>query len=56
MKIEVEGEGYKYITDNSQEIDGEGAFFLTYHNRKYKKEAEKKGVEYFLGAEELIKK
>ena len=35
MKIELPGQPYKYVTENSQECDSETAFVLTTQNEKY---------------------
>ena len=35
MKISVENQKYKYITDNSKEVDDNTAFLITEQNRKY---------------------
>ena len=35
MKIELPNQAYKYVTENSQECDGETAFVLTSQNEKY---------------------
>ncbi len=35
MKISVENENYKYISDNTQEVDDDTAFFLCHQNKKY---------------------
>jgi UDP-N-acetylmuramoyl-L-alanyl-D-glutamate--2,6-diaminopimelate ligase len=56
MKIKVEGEKYKFITDDSREINSDGAFFLTSHNQDYKKEVEEKGCAFFLTPQELFQK
>jgi hypothetical protein len=56
MKIKIENEKYKFVTDNSQEADFETAFLLTEHNQKYKKNAQENSCEYFVGPEYLYKK
>ena len=39
MKIEIENKPYKYITDNSKEVDENTAFFLCEQNKKYKQDS-----------------
>ena len=35
MKIAVDNQNFKYITDNTEELDKDSAFLLTYQNKKY---------------------
>ncbi len=54
MKIKTENKNYSFITDDSRLIGPDGAFLLTEHNRKFKKEAEEKGCAFFLHPEDLF--
>lgn len=54
MKIKIENKKYKYITDDSRVIDSEGAFLLTHHNKKFRKNVEEKGCAFFLDPSELF--
>ncbi|HFB53523.1 MAG TPA: UDP-N-acetylmuramoyl-L-alanyl-D-glutamate--2,6-diaminopimelate ligase, partial [Sulfurimonas autotrophica] len=44
MKIELPGQPYKYVTENSQECDSETAFVLTTQNEKYLDDAKANGA------------
>ncbi|MBA1432727.1 MAG: UDP-N-acetylmuramoyl-L-alanyl-D-glutamate--2,6-diaminopimelate ligase [Epsilonproteobacteria bacterium] len=44
MKIELEGQPYKYVTENSQECDADTAFVLTTQNEKYLDNAKANGA------------
>ena len=44
MKIELEGQPYKYVTENSQECDVDTAFVLTTQNEKYLQNAKENGA------------
>jgi ribosomal protein L4 len=39
LKIELPDQGYKYLTENSQECDAQTAFVLTNQNAKYLEDA-----------------
>lgn len=56
MKIEVKNEEYRFITDNSREVDSESAFLITEQNKIYKKSVEEKGGAFFLTLTELFSK
>ena len=49
MKVEIENKPYKYITDNSKEVDDNTAFFLCEQNKKYKSD----DFKYIVTVEEL---
>jgi UDP-N-acetylmuramoyl-L-alanyl-D-glutamate--2,6-diaminopimelate ligase len=44
LKIELPDQGYKYLTENSQECDAQTAFVLTNQNAKYLEDAQKNGA------------
>jgi len=44
LKIELPGQPYKYVTENSQECDSETAFVLTTQNEKYLDDAKANGA------------
>lgn len=44
MKIEIEGQTYRYISENSAECSSECAFLLTKQNEKYKDDAIDRGA------------
>lgn len=44
MRIEIEGQPYRYISENSNECGRECAFFLTKQNGKYKEDALSRGA------------
>ncbi len=54
MKIKINNKKYKYITDDSRIIDKDGAFLLTHHNKKYKKDVEKKNCINFLTVKNIL--
>ncbi len=45
MKVELQGESYRYITENSSECSSQGAFLLTKQNEKYKDDAVANGAQ-----------
>lgn len=52
MKIEIVGQPYRYITENSGECDNQCAFLLTKQNEKYKEDAFARGANCVLSPEE----
>jgi UDP-N-acetylmuramoyl-L-alanyl-D-glutamate--2,6-diaminopimelate ligase len=54
MKVEIEDKKYNFITDNSKEINSNGAFLVTEQNKIYKKEVEENGYAIFLTPEEVF--
>ena len=44
MKIEVPGQTFRYVSENSNECSSECAFLLTKQNEKYKEDALEKGI------------
>ncbi|MDD5052328.1 MAG: UDP-N-acetylmuramoyl-L-alanyl-D-glutamate--2,6-diaminopimelate ligase [Sulfuricurvum sp.] len=44
MKIEIEGQAYRYISENSNECGSECAFLVTKQNEKYKDDAISRGA------------
>lgn len=55
MKIELEGQPYRYVSENSSECDSECAFLLTKQNEKYKEDALSRGAHSILTPEECWK-
>ncbi|RAX59225.1 UDP-N-acetylmuramoyl-L-alanyl-D-glutamate--2,6-diaminopimelate ligase [Helicobacter monodelphidis] len=53
MKIPVSAQKFQYISDDSREIDSDGAFLLTHHSSSFLEEAKKKGCQVFLTPLEL---
>jgi UDP-N-acetylmuramoyl-L-alanyl-D-glutamate--2,6-diaminopimelate ligase len=44
LKVEIEGQPYRYVSENSAECSAECAFLLTKQNEKYKSDAIERGV------------
>lgn len=55
MKIELPGEAFRYVTENSAECDGETAFILTTQNEKYLDDAKSRGAHSIIGADKIAK-
>lgn len=55
MKIEIEGQPYRYISENSSECGSECAFLLTKQNEKYKEDALAHGAHSIITPEECRK-
>ena len=55
MKIEIVGQPYRYITENSGECDNQCAFLLTKQNEKYKEDALSRGAHSILTPAECWK-
>ena len=53
MKIELPNQPYKYVTENSQECDGETAFVLTNQNEKYLQNAKDNGAHSIIKIQEI---
>ncbi len=54
MKIEINGSGYRYISENSGECSPECAFVLTRQNEKYIEDARSRGAAGVLSPEEAF--
>lgn len=52
MKIELQGEPYRYITENSTECDSSSAFLVTKQNKKFKADALSRGANTILTPDE----
>lgn len=52
--MKIKDKKYKFITDNSSQINPDGAFLLTSQNKKYMKDVEQKGYAVLLSPEELF--
>lgn len=52
MKIEISGQNFRYVTENSNECDPESAFLLTKQNQKYKADALAKNAHTVISPEE----
>lgn len=55
LKIEVSGQSYRYITENSAECGNDTAFLLTKQNAKYKEDARERGAASFISPDECWK-
>ncbi len=53
MKIELPNQSYKYVTENSQECDGETAFVLTTQNERYLDDAKANGAHSIIKIQEI---
>ena len=53
MKIEFPGQPFKYVTENSQECDGETAFVKTTQNEKYLQSAIDKGAHSIIDVKDI---
>jgi len=53
LKIELPNQPYKYVTENSQECDGETAFVLTSQNEKYLQNAKDRGTHSIIKIQEI---
>ncbi len=53
MKIALEDREYKYVTENSQECNGETAFVLTTQNEKYLQNAKENNAHSIIKVEEI---
>ena len=53
MKIELPNQSYRYVTENSQECDGETAFVLTAQNEKYLENAKQNGAHSIINISEI---
>lgn len=55
MKIELQGQPYRYISENSSECGGDCAFLLTKQNEKYKEDALERGAHSIVSPQECWK-
>lgn len=55
MKIELPGEDFKYITENSEECDKETAFVLTNQNEKYLQNAKENSAHSIINIKDVAK-
>ena len=53
MKIELPNQEYKYVSENSQECDGDTAFVLTTQNEKYLQNAKDNGAHSVIKIEDI---
>jgi len=53
VKIELPNQSYRYVTENSQECDGETAFVLTAQNEKYLENAKQNGAHSIINISEI---
>jgi len=53
LKIELPNQSYKYVTENSQECDGETAFVLTTQNERYLDYAKANGAHSIIKIQEI---
>ena len=53
MKIELPSQGYKYVTENSQECDSQTAFVLTSQNEKYLQNAKDNSAHSIIKIEDI---
>ncbi len=53
MKIELPGQDYRYLSENSQECDAQTAFVLTYQNKKYLQNAKENGAHSIVPIEDV---
>jgi UDP-N-acetylmuramoyl-L-alanyl-D-glutamate--2,6-diaminopimelate ligase len=51
LKVEIEGQAYRYISENSADCDKECAFLLTKQNEKYKEDAISRGAHSIISPE-----
>lgn len=55
MKIELDGQEYRYVSENSTECDSSTAFLVTKQNQKFQDDAHKRGVHTVLTPDECWK-
>lgn len=55
MKIELPGEGFRYVSENSQDCDSDTAFILTTQNAKYLDNAKENGAHSIIKAADIAK-
>ena len=55
LKIELSGQPYRYISENSTDCSNECAFLLTRQNEKYKDDAIERGTQYIVAPDECWK-
>jgi len=53
LKIELPGQDYRYLSENSQECDAQTAFVLTYQNKKYLQNAKENGAHSIVPIEDV---
>jgi len=55
LKIELPGEGFRYVSENSQDCDSDTAFILTTQNAKYLDNAKENGAHSIIKAADIAK-
>ena len=53
MKIELPGQAYRYVSEDSQECDEQTAFVLTTQNQKYLEDAKSRGAHSIISVKEI---